>query len=111
VKDSIHAFLRIKYLECSRLRCHALVKPRKFCVFIILNALCIALIRIAVFVFGLIAKSNLLLSPMPQNTACTLILISTTRLPRFSWPIYWSEGVRGAGLVVWVSSFGSFDEQ
>ena len=53
------------------MRCHVLVKPKKSCVFIILNALCIALIRIAVFVFASIAMGNLLLFPMPQDTACT----------------------------------------
>ncbi|MCJ1457777.1 hypothetical protein MMC28_008146 [Mycoblastus sanguinarius] len=60
--------------------------------------------RVAVFAVGSIAMGNILLMPVPDDLYLFVLLLFTTSVPRQLWSAIWTNGNRGADLVVWVST-------
>ncbi|MCJ1225562.1 hypothetical protein MMC12_002211 [Toensbergia leucococca] len=72
--------------------------------FFVLGRSAVGMSRIAVFATGSITMGNILLMPVPDDLYLFVLLLFTTSLPRQLWPAFWTNGNRGADLVVWVST-------
>ena len=64
----------------------------------------VAMCRVAILTIGSITMGNIVLMPVPNDLYLFILLLFTTALPRQFWPVFWTNGSRGADLVVWVST-------
>lgn len=60
--------------------------------------------RIAIFTVGSITMGNIILMPVPNDLYLFVLLLFTTGMPRQLWSAFWTNGNRGADLVVWVKT-------
>jgi len=60
--------------------------------------------RIAIFTVGSITMGNIILMPVPDDLYLFVLLLFTTAVPRQLWSAFWTNGNRGADLVVWVKT-------
>ena len=60
--------------------------------------------RVGIFAMGSITMGNILLMPVPDDVNLFVLLLFTTTVPRQLWPAFWTNGNRGADLVVWVNT-------
>ncbi|KAL8945771.1 MAG: hypothetical protein Q9222_007735 [Ikaeria aurantiellina] len=60
--------------------------------------------RVAIFATGSVVMGNILFMPAPDDFYLFLLLLFTTAVPRQLWSGLWSNGNRGADLVVFVKS-------
>ena len=58
-------------------------------------------IRIVIFIVGPITMGNIILMPVPDDLYLFILLLFTTGVPRQFWSAFWTNGNRGADLVVW----------
>ena len=72
--------------------------------FFVLGRSVVGMSRMAVFATGSIAMGNILLMPVPDDLCLFILLLFTTSVPRQLWSAFWTNGNRGADLVVWVST-------
>ncbi|KAG8531143.1 uncharacterized protein KY384_004501 [Bacidia gigantensis] len=56
--------------------------------------------RMTVFALGSITMGNIILMPVPDDIWVFVLLMFTTAVPRQLWPVFWTNGHRGADLVV-----------
>ncbi len=60
--------------------------------------------RITIFTIGSITMGNIVLMPVPDDVYLFVLLLFTTGVPRQLWSAFWTNGNRGADLVVWVKT-------
>jgi len=72
--------------------------------FFVLGRGAVGMARMAVFAMGSITMGNILLMPVPDDLYLFVLLLFTTSVPRQLWSAFWTNGNRGADLVVWVST-------
>ena len=72
--------------------------------FFVLGRGAVGMSRVAVFAMGSITMGNILLMPVPDDFYLFVVLLFTTSLPRQLWSAFWTNGNRGADLVVWVNT-------
>ena len=58
--------------------------------------------RITVFALGSISMGNILFMPVSDDLYLFVLLLFTSAVPRQLWPAFWTNGNRGADLVVFV---------
>ena len=100
-------WLRILRHQCRRSQYRILVldhqSPRTEW-FSVLGQSAVGMGRVAVFALGSIAMGNILLMPVPDDLYLFVLLLFTTSVPRQLWSAFWTNGNRGADLVVWVNT-------
>ena len=72
--------------------------------FFVLGRGAVGMSRVVIFAMGSITMGNILLMPVPDDFYLFVLLLFTTSLPRQLWSAFWTNGNRGADLVVWVST-------
>ena len=58
--------------------------------------------RMTVFAMGSVSMGNILFMPVPDDLYLFVLLLFNTAVPRQLWPAFWTNGNRGADLVVFV---------
>lgn len=107
VRSVFSLWLRILLHQWRRSQYRILVRNQQFDRIEWLLVLARAMVgmgRMAVFAVGSIAMGNILLMPVPDDLYLFILLLFTTSVPRQLWPAFWTNGNRGADLVVWVST-------
>ena len=107
VGSVFNLWLRILRHQWGRSQYRILVRddqsPRTEWVFV-LGRGAVGMGRVAVFAVGSIAMGNIILMPVPDDLYLFVLLLFTTSMPRQLWSTFWTNGNRGADLVVWVST-------
>ncbi|KAI4162377.1 MAG: hypothetical protein LQ342_003943 [Letrouitia transgressa] len=94
----MHQWRRDKYRILVRDR----TKHRYAWLFVIGRAM-VGIGRVTVFALGSVTMGNILLMPVPDDLYLFVLLLFTTAVPRQLWPAFWTNGNRGADLVVFVN--------
>ncbi|KAL9607614.1 MAG: hypothetical protein Q9167_007485 [Letrouitia subvulpina] len=94
----MHQWRRDRYRILIRDR----TKHRYAWLFVIGRAM-VGIGRVTVFALGSVTMGNILLMPVPDDLYLFVLLLFTTAVPRQLWPAFWTNGNRGADLVVFVN--------
>lgn len=107
VRSVFSLWLRILLHQWRRSQYRILVRDHqshRIECFFFLGRSAISMGRIAVFAVGSITMGYILLMPVPDDSYLFILLLFTTSVPRQLWSAFWTNGNRGADLVVWVST-------
>ena len=102
VKSVFHLWLRILLHQWRRTRYRILARDESMHWFFIMGRAAVGIGRVTVFAFGSVTMGNIILLPAPDDTTLFVLLLFTTTVPRQLWPAFWTNGNRGADLVVFV---------
>ena len=105
-----HVWSRVILHQWHRRYYRLLVKPSSQRPYFLLIRVMVALGRISLFAWGSAWMGDILLMPMPQDLLLFVLLLFTSAIPRIVFPHLWSNGARGADLVVYVKLVGVVDD-
>jgi len=106
----LHVWSRVIMHQWHRRYYRLLIKPSSKNPYFLLIRLLVGLGRIGVFALGSTWMGNIILVPIPQDLWLFTLLLITSAIPRLLFPSFWSNGARGADLVVVVRPIGVIDE-
>ncbi|MCJ1380736.1 hypothetical protein MMC17_003844 [Xylographa soralifera] len=107
VKSVFSLWLRILLHQWRRSQYRILVRDdpsHRFEWVFVLGRGAVSMARVAVFATGSVVMGNIILMPVPDDLYLFVILLFTISVPRQLWAAFWTNGNRGADLVVWVST-------
>jgi hypothetical protein len=108
-RTALQVWMKIIAHQWHRRYYRLLIKPSSTHPYFLLVRLIVGIWRITVFALGSVTMGNILLMPIPQDLVLFVLLLFTTAIPRMVFPAFWSNGTRGADLVVFVSLVGIVD--
>ena len=95
---------RIALHQWRRSKYRILIRDSSSHWFFLLGQGAVGIGRVTVFALGSITMGNILMMPVPDDLYLFVILLFTTAVPRQFWQGFWTNGNRGADLVVVVNS-------
>ena len=104
-------WLRVVRHQWQRSKYRILIRDSSSHWVLITGRMLIGIGRITVFAYGSIVMGNIILMPIPNDFVLLIILVFTTAIPRQLWPAFWTNGNRGADLVVFVKSIRLTDSE
>ena len=95
---------RIALHQWRRSKYRILIRDSSSHWFFLVGKAAVGIGRVAVFAWSSTTMGNILMIPVPDDLYLFIILLFTTAIPRQLWPGFWTNGNRGADLVVFVNS-------
>ena len=111
--NAMSLWLRIVRHQWCRTKYRILIRDQSTHWFFLLGRAAVGIGRVAIFAFGSTEMGDIILMPVPSDLYLFILLIFTTVVPRQFWSAFWTNGNRGADLVVFVNTLqlaGSDDD-
>ena len=105
VRSVLSLWLRIVVHQWRRERYRILIRDssaHRFWWFFLIGKALVGIGRMTVFAMGSVSMGNILFMPVPDDLYLFVLLLFNTAVPRQLWPAFWTNGNRGADLVVFV---------
>ena len=103
-RSVFHLWSKIALYQWRRSKYRILVRDSSSHWFFLIGRSAVGLGRVTIFARASTTMGNILLMPVPDDMYLFIILLFTTALPRQLWQGFWTNGNRGADLVVIVNS-------
>lgn len=105
VRSVFSLWLRIVVHQWRRDKYRILIRDaasHRFWWFFLCGKALVGIGRIAVFALGSVSMGSILFMPVPDDLYLFVVLLFTSAVPRQLWPAFWTNGNRGADLVVFI---------
>ena len=97
-------WLNIARHQWRRTKYRILIRDPSSHWFFLIGRAAIGMGRFTIFAWASTVMGGIILMPVPDDQWLFILLIFTTIVPRQFWPAFWTNGNRGADLVVFVNS-------